>query len=107
MRVGKKAKEVMVDGETAKRMTKVIQHSDRLILVKIQAEPVDIVVIKVYMPTSDHEDEEVEGLYEELEELIEKEKGTDHIIVLGDFNAVVGEGRDEKEVGSSGLGEEK
>ena len=35
----------MVDGETAKRVTKVIQHSDRLILVKIQAEPVDIVVI--------------------------------------------------------------
>ena len=95
---------VIVDSETAKRVTKVIPHSDRMMLVRIKAEPVDIVVIQVYMPTSDHEDEEVEGMYEELEELMEKEKGTDHLLILGDFNAVVGEGRDEKEVGGYGLG---
>ena len=29
---------------------------------------------QIYMPTSDHEDEEVEELYEELEELMDKEK---------------------------------
>ena len=93
---------VIVDNETAKRVTKVIQHSDRMMLVRIQAEPVDIVVIQVYMPTSEYEDEEIEGMY--LEELIEKEKGTDHLLILGDFNAVVGEGRDEKEVGGYGVG---
>ena len=95
---------VILDGETAKRVTKIVQHSDRLILVKIQAEPVDLVVIQIYMPTSDHEDEEVEELYEELEELMDKEKGNDYLVILGDWNAVVGEGRDGKEVGAFGLG---
>ena len=64
----------------------------------------DIVVIQTYMPPSDHEDEEVEALYEELEEMIDKEKGADYLIVMGDWNAVVGEGRDDKEVGSFELG---
>ena len=60
---------------------------------KLTAEPVDMIVIQVYTPTSDHVDEDVERLYEELEELIEKEKGSDHLIILGDWNAVVGEVR--------------
>lgn len=95
---------VILDRDVAKRVTKVIQHSDRLLLVKVQAEPVDLVIIQVYMPTADHAEDEVEGLYEELEELIAKEKGKDYLIIMGDWNAVVGEGRDEKEVGSFGLG---
>ena len=33
-----------------------------------------------------------------------KEKGADNLIAMGDWNAVVGEGRDEKEVGEFGLG---
>ena len=39
---------MILDGETAKRVTKIVQHSDRLILVKIQAEPVDLVVVQIY-----------------------------------------------------------
>src|SRR5207244_2897474 len=39
-----------------------------------------------------HSSEEVENLYEALEELIDKEKGKDYLVVMGDWNAVVGEG---------------
>jgi exonuclease III len=90
--------------ETAKRVTKVKQHSDRLILVKIQADPVDLVIVQVYMPTSDHSDEEVEELYEEMEGLIAKEKGNDYLVILGDWNAVVGEEKVESETSRFGLG---
>ena len=41
----------------------------------------DLVVIQIYMPTSDHEDEEVEELYDELEELMDKEKGNDYLVI--------------------------
>ena len=41
----------MLDEETGKRVKKVVQHSDRVILVKIEAEPRDIVTVQVYMPT--------------------------------------------------------
>ena len=94
----------MVDKKVAKRVTTVVQHSDRLILVRIQAEPADIVVIQVYMPTSDHSDEEVEDVYEQIEELVTAQKGNDYLVIMGDWNAVVGEGREENEVGQYGLG---
>ena len=58
----------------------------------------DMVVIQVYLPTSDYHDDEIEKLYEEIEEVMRKEKGADNLIVMGDWNVVVGEGRDEKEV---------
>ena len=35
---------------------------------------------------------------------MEKEKATDQVIVMGDWNAVIGEGRDAREVGEFGLG---
>lgn len=95
---------VLLDREAAKAVTKVVWHSDRLLLVKVAAVPVNLVIIQVYMPTTEHEEEEVEGMYEKLEELIKEEKGKDNVVVMGDWNAVVGEGREGKEIGGYGLG---
>ena len=53
---------MILDRDTAQRLVKVERFGDRVILVKIQAEPIDIVVLQVYMPTSEHDDEEVEEL---------------------------------------------
>ena len=58
----------------------------------------------MYMPTTDHEEMEVDVWYERLEEILKDQKGKDNVVIMGDFNAVVGEGRDGKEVGSYGLG---
>ena len=44
------------------------------------------------MPSTDHEDDEIEQLYEQIEEIICKQKGRENVIVVGDFNAIVGEG---------------
>ena len=76
---------------------KIVQHSDCLLLVKLKANPVD-------MPTTAHKDEEVDKLYDEIEKLLEVEKGNDNIIIMGDWNAVVGERKYGNEVGSYGLG---
>ena len=85
-------------------MLKVDLVSDRIIVVKVQADPVDLVIVQVYMPTSAHEDEEVNEVYNMIEEIVAKEKGRDYLVIMGDWNAVVGEGREGKEVGAYGLG---
>jgi len=68
---------VLLDKSTARNVIKVTQHSDRLLLVKLKVEPVDIVVIQSYMPTTGHSDEEVEDIYEQINELISEEKRND------------------------------
>lgn len=56
------------------------------------------------MPTSNADDEEIERIYEELNNLIDQTKSEDNVIIIGDMNATVGEGRDESIVGEFGLG---
>ncbi|XP_068085929.1 craniofacial development protein 2-like [Anabrus simplex] len=57
------------------------------------------------MPTSSADDEEIEGIYEEIEDLIQYVKGDENLIVIGDWNAVVGQGREGNTVGEIGLGQ--
>ncbi len=95
---------VVIHKDYARRITKIVQHSDRIILVKVEGDPADIIIIQVYMPTSQHDEAEIDQLYDQIEKLIDEEKGSDHVVIMGDFNAVVGEGREDKEVGSYGLG---
>src|SRR3989454_1468360 len=66
---------IVLDCETAKRVVEVEQYSDRVLMVKLQAEPVDIVLVQVYMPTSEHDDEEIETMYEQLDGIIGKTEG--------------------------------
>ena len=75
---------ILLERETSMRVTKVVLQSDRILLVKIQAEPADLVSIQVYMPTSRHEDNEVEEMYEQFGCLIKAEKGNTNLIVMGD-----------------------
>src|ERR1700761_4611735 len=64
-----------------------------------------IYTVHIYMPTSTHEDVKVEEMYENMDEMIKKQKGTDFVMVMGDFNAEVAEERREGVTGSYGLGE--
>jgi hypothetical protein len=57
------------------------------------------------MPTSEYEDDEVEGLYDIIEEIIEEDgKGATNTIIMGDWNSVVGDKAHHNNVGSYGLG---
>ena len=55
------------------------------------------------MPAGKDEDKE-EEMYDKIEELIEEEKGSSNLVVMGDWNAVVGEGKEGKVIGKFGLG---
>ncbi|XP_037789338.1 craniofacial development protein 2-like [Penaeus monodon] len=76
--------------------------SDSLMVVRLCGTPVDLVVMVVYMPTSDNLDEEVEKMYDKVEEKMTC-KGKDYVVVLGDINATLGDEKILNMVGNSGL----
>ena len=41
--------------------------------VQVNAKPVDIVLVQVYMPKKDHDDDEIEELYKEISEIQHQE----------------------------------
>ena len=86
------------------RVKSFLQLNERIIMIRIETKPVDTVVLQVYMPTTDYEDEEVEDVYEDITEVIKKVRGEENLIILGDWNAVVGEGEDGRILGKFGLG---
>ena len=94
---------IILDKRLANRIKNIVYKGDRILMVKIDYEPKDIVIIQVYMPTSQHRDEEIEEMYEEIEELMES-AGGDFTVVMGDWNACIGEQPDGKEIGKYGLG---
>ena len=47
-------------------------------------------VIQVYAPTSNAEEAEVEGFYEDLQDLLELTPKNDVLFIIGDWNAKVG-----------------
>jgi exonuclease III len=75
-----------------RNVVKKIVNNDRNIAIKLQAEPINILMIQVYMPTSEHEDDKVEELYGVIEEILEEDgKGNKNTIIMGDWNSVVGD----------------
>ena len=73
-------------------------------LIKLKTDESDLVIIQTYMPTSAYKDEEVEKVYEELEEVMENVKENDNLIIVCDYIAVVREGQEGDAVGKYGLG---
>ena len=62
--------------------------NDRMISVRFQGKPFSIIVIQVYIPTSNAE--EAERLYEDLQDLLELTPKKDVLFSIGDWNAKVG-----------------
>ena len=66
-------------GEWAERSVTIVRSvvkkiacNDTIIVIKLKAEPVNILIMQVYMPTSEYEDE-VEKLYDTIEEILEED----------------------------------
>jgi len=86
-------------------VVKKIVYNDRIIAIKLQAELINILMMQVYMPTSEHGDYELEDLYGVTEETLEEDgKGNTNIIIMGDWNSVVGDEPYRNIVGPHGLG---
>ena len=95
---------ILLEKDAAKSVKNIQVFENRIIAVTLNADPADVTIVQVYMPTTAHEDEEIERIYEQLDEILQKVKGTEYSIIMGDWNAVVGEGREEDCVGKYGLG---
>ena len=61
-----------------------------MISAHLQGKPFNMSVIQVYAPTSNVEESEVEGFYEDLQDLLELTPPKDVLFIIGDWNAKVG-----------------
>lgn len=82
------------------RINTIIHYSKRIIAIKIESKQLDIFIIQVYMPMSSHMDEKIEEMYKQISELA-KEKN--NLIILGDWNAIVGVDSERDVTGKFGL----
>ena len=63
--------------------------NDRIISVRFQGKPHNIMVIKAYALTSNAEEAEVEWFYEDIQDLMEVTPKKDVLFIIGDWNAKV------------------
>ena len=64
---------IVVQKSIVRSVVKKIVYDDRIIAIKLQAEPINILMMQLYMPTLEHEDDEVEELYDIIEEILEED----------------------------------
>jgi exonuclease III len=96
---------IVVHKSTVRSVVKKIVYNDRIIGIKLQAEPISILMMQLYMPTSEHEGDEVEELFDTTEEIFKEDgKGDTNTIIIGDWNSVVGDESYRNTVGPHGLG---
>ena len=69
-----------------------------------QGKPFNITVIKVYAPSSNTEEAEVERFYEDLQDFLEQTPKKDVLSIIGDWNAKVGSQETPGVTGKFGLG---
>ena len=77
---------------------------DRMVSVRFQGKPFNITVIQVYAPTSNTEEAEVEGFYEDLQDLLELTPKKDVLFIIGAWNAKLGSQETPRLTGKFGLG---
>ena len=79
-------------------------QNDRMISVRFQGKPFNIIVIQVYAPNSNTEEAEVEWFYEDLQDLLELIPPKDVLFIIGDWNAKVGSQETPGVTGKFGVG---
>lgn len=67
------------------------QVNERIIVARFNGQPMHLTVIQVYAPTSNSSDEDIDEFYRQLEETLASINRKDVKIVIGDWNAKVGD----------------
>ena len=78
--------------------------NNRMISVRFQGKPFNIMVIQAYAPTSNAEEAEVDWFYADLQDLLELTPQRDVLFIIGDWNAKVGSQETPGVTGKFGLG---
>ena len=80
----------MVNKKVQKAVLGCNLKNDRMISVRFQGKPFNIIIIQVYAPNSNAEEAEVGRFYEDLQVLLELTPKKDVLFIIGDWNAKVG-----------------
>ena len=96
---------ILIDKNISKSILGYWAISDRILLVKLKGHPFNISIIQVYAPTAECDEEEINQFYNMIEMAKEHCKSQEVVIIMGDLNAKVGEGKHNDVVGMHGLGE--
>lgn len=100
---------IMVNKRIAQYVESYQAINDRIIEVTVRTKPTNMHLIQVYMPTTDADDQEVEDIYQEIEQIVSAIPKKEPLIILGDFNAKVGKTTDNNNLqnilGRYGLGD--
>ena len=95
---------IMMKKEFVKSIIGCWTISDRVMVIKLKGTPVNINIIQAYAPTSTSSEHDLETFYHHLDKAMSICKTAEMKIVMGDFNAKIGEGRQNQTVGPHGLG---
>lgn len=108
-KTGQKGVAILVQKNLTKYILEYHSINDRLIKMTLDAQPTKIHILQTYMPTCDGADEEIEEMYQLIHENISNIPKKEPIIIMGDWNAKIGETRAEEylkgTVGKYGMGE--
>ena len=96
---------IIIKKKWSKSVQGFIPISDRVMMLKIEGKPFNVVIVQCYAPTKDHSDEEIEEYYNEIQECLKLVKSTDVLVVMGDWNAKVGKEETGHITGKFGLGD--
>src|SRR5437867_457260 len=104
-RTGESLVGVIVREEVAKSVVMCEPISDRIMIMRLKMAPVNMLMVQIYAPNEDADEEEKERFYGRLDQVIkDHKKGRECIIVMGDFNGKVGDNREEDTIGPFGVG---
>ncbi|CAH2282342.1 Hypothetical predicted protein [Pelobates cultripes] len=81
---------IIVNHQVGKAVLGYYPINDRMISIRIQGKPFNITVIQVYAPTMDVEEAEIVQFYEDIQHMIDITPRKDVTILIGDWNAKVG-----------------
>ncbi|XP_050439147.1 craniofacial development protein 2-like [Adelges cooleyi] len=87
---GRNGVAIIVQGKWKNNIINTYHLNDRILVVKIHAQPTNIYIIQVYFPTTNSQDVEIEEMYEQIEVLMKLTDDKANVIIMGDFNASVG-----------------
>ena len=81
---------IWIHKKIAKVMTGYEPVNDRVLKIRFNAKPRNVTMIQAYSPTTTASEEEVNKFYRDLHETVSKSPRQDILLMMGDFNAKVG-----------------
>ena len=78
--------------------------SNRIILLKLKSQKINVNLIQVYAPTMDSNKNAIQEFYKDLDATKKKCKSGEMLLVMGDWNAKIGCGVEQPMVGGYSLG---